>query len=373
MNIESIKKLDKFFGTLLVVKLGIIGKIFRRKPKKIKKILVIMFWGIGSNINSIPIVRELKRNFGDAKVDVLAPRKNKDVFYGNNNIDNLVYVDLSLLGLFKTVFKIWGKYDVVIDTEHWLNVSAILSFFAGKERIGFCNRTRNLIYTQSVEFDKKKHAVDNNFALLNLLNIKAKDKSLDKIGYSSESEDEVHHFLLDNSIDEKKDFVVGICAGSGGTVKERRWPAERFAVIADELVEKKKAKVIFVGSPDEKELVEHIQSLMKNQSYNNIGMSLGGTIALIEKCKLFISNDTGPMHIAAAQDVPLVGLFGPETPEIFGPYSKKSVSLFKKIECSPCIKIYRGRHIKCINNHKCMQLITLDEVKDAIETVLKLR
>jgi len=98
------------------------------------------------------------------------------------------------------------------------------------------------------------------------------------------------------------------------------------------------------------------------------GFDLGKTVYLIEKCNMFIGNDGGPMHIGAAQGVKTIGLFGPETPVIFGPFNKGNISLFKGIECSPCIKIYEGKYMKCkYEENKCLKLISVEEVLRAVE------
>ena len=303
---------------------------------------------------------------------VLVPEKNKDLFYNNKYIDNIILIDLDLFNLLKTIIKNYNKFDVVIDMEHWLNISSIIAFFCGRRRIGFSNKKiRALLYNDKVRFNEKEHSVINNALLLGPLNVKIKDiGKLEKIEVSEEKKKFVENFLKNNKIN-KNDFLVGITPGSGATVRERRWPKERFVEIVDYLIEKYNAKIVFIGSKDEKDLIEEIQKLTKNHSINNIGFNLGQTIALINKCKLFVSNDTGPMHIAAAQGIKTIGLFGPETPVIFGPYGKQNIGLFKKVKCSPCIRVYEGRYTYCDNSNICMKEISVGEVKEAVDGILK--
>ncbi len=370
MRIKLIKFMDKYFGVMAVILLKFLSLFSRKKPEKdIKKILIIMFWGIGSNIVVLPSIKALKKKFPKAEIDVLAPEKNMDLFYGNKNIKNKIFVGLGLFSLIKTIKKVNKKYDLVFDFEHWLNISAIISFFAAPRRIGFANKARALLYTDKIRFNNKKHAVENNLDLIRIFDKNAKAE-IERLKYSNEDNKFVLGYLKKNKI-KNKDFVVGVCAGSGETVKERRWPKENFAALCEILIEKYKAKIILAGSKKEIDLLSEIKNHINNKKNAVIfNGTLGQLIALTDRCKLFISNDTGPMHIAAYQSIRTVGLFGPETPVIFGPYGSKAVSIFKNLECSPCIRIYTGSYRKCDDN-KCMKAIKIDEVMKKIEEVLR--
>lgn len=368
MKEKLIKISDRTAGSILCYIIYLIEKLKKKEVKEINKILVILFWGIGSNINSLPAISMIKKHFPNSEITVLAPEKNKDIFYKNKNINKTIFIDLNLSTLKKTVSKIKNQFDLVIDMEHWLNISSILSYFAANRRVGFLNSARSLLYTDKVKFDKKKHAVLNNLNLLSALGIKENVDVLEKIKYSSKDRDKVRLFLKKNNIS-KNDFVVGICPGSGSTIMERRWPKEKFAQLADEIVEKYKSKIIFVGSKEEKHLVNEIRSMMCHNSIDGSETSIGQLIALIDRCNIFISNDTGPMHIAAAQGIKTIGLFGPETPVIFAPYGKENISLYKGIECSPCIKVYKGSYVKCRDN-KCMKEIEVNDVLEAFKKII---
>tara|TARA_Y100000310_G_scaffold332444_1_gene408028 strand:+ start:2895 stop:4010 length:1116 start_codon:yes stop_codon:yes gene_type:complete len=366
MEHSLVKIIDRFIGTPLILVLWLF-KFFKKPSKSIKKILIIMFWGIGSNLYVLPCIKALKERFPKAEITVLAPEKNKDLFYNNKNIDHKIFVDLGFRQLLGLLLEIRNKYDVVIDYEHWLNISAIISFVAGKRRIGFANKLRALLYNDKIDFNKDVHSVYNNMGLLKPLDIEAKPET-EKVMVKDDDRDYVKDFLDKKKVS-KEDLLIGICPGSGPTVKARRWPKERFAELADSLMEKHKAKIIFTGAEDERGLLLDIKGKMKNKPITFCGAELSQLIELINNCNLFISNDTGPMHIAAAQGIRTIGLFGPETPVIFGPFGEKTFSIFKDIECSPCIKIYKGRHINCEDN-KCMKGITMEEVMDAVERMI---
>ncbi|MBW3012122.1 glycosyltransferase family 9 protein, partial [Candidatus Woesearchaeota archaeon] len=121
--------------------------------------------------------------------------------------------------------------------------------------------------------------------------------------------------------------------------------------------------------------VEKIMSMMKHKdnAYNLAGQTkVTESFYLIEKCSIFISNDTGPMHVAASQGVKTIGLFGPNTPKLWGPYGKKNIALYHKVQCSPCILNEKGIFPECIYNgtklyQQCMKKITVKEVLKAFE------
>jgi len=279
MKKSFIKFIDRYLGTILVFKLYFFS-LFKRKSKEINNILVIMFWGIGSNVNSSPILKALRRKYPKAKITILIPKKNKDLFFNNKYIDDKLFLNLNVGPLIKLLISKRNKFDLVVDTEHWLNISAIISYFLGKERVGFSNRIRSILYTDKVKFDKTKHAVINNLNLVNGV-----EPELEKIKCSNENKRFVNNFFKKNKV---KGFIIGLGVGTGKTVPERRWPEENFSRLADKLVEKYKAKIVLVGSKREIPLMNKIKSLMKNNAFVS-GFDLGKTIYLIEKCKLFIA------------------------------------------------------------------------------------
>lgn len=357
MKKSFIKIIDRYLGIPLIAILYLFG-LFSKKSKEVRSILVIMFWGIGSNIAAMPVLKAIKQKYPNVKLSILIPKKNEALFYKNKYVDDKLFVNLSIVPLIKLLIKNKNKFDLVIDTEHWLNISAVIAFFLGKKRVGFSNRFRSILYTDKVKFDKRQHSVMNNLELIGNGNFE-----LEKIKSSNKNKKFVNYFLKINKV---KGFVVGLTIGTGSTVPERRWPEENFARLADKLIEKYKAKIILIGAKREIPLMRKVKSFMK---YNAIitGFDLGKTIYLIEKCDMFIGNDGGPMHIAAAQGVKTIGLFGPETPVIFGPYSKNSISLFKKLSCSPCILIYEGKYNKCkYNDNKCLKAISVGEVLESV-------
>jgi heptosyltransferase-2 len=150
--------------------------------------------------------------------------------------------------------------------------------------------------------------------------------------------------------------VVGINPGAFyGSAK--RWLSERYAAVLDRLIEEREASVVIFGSPNEVAIAEGIQSRMRTRPVVLSGRTeLSELIAMIACCDLFLTNDSGPMHLAAALRVPTLAIFGSTDEIATGPMSPAAVVLNKRVECSPCLLR------ECPIDHRCMTRITAEEV-----------
>lgn len=368
MGVRLIKFIDRFVGAPFCVFLFIIRLHKKRSiPKEIKKILVVQLWGIGETILTIPAVKALKKKYGS--VDVLCTERNKDVYSGYPF--GLKVVKLNPFSLKLFILRNWRKYDVVIDMEEYLNISALVSFFVGKYSVGYSHGIRSSLYSAKVKYNDQQHASSTFFDLVKALGIKGSVEKLERLNFTK-SDQRVVDLALSNSSVKDNDFIVGIAAGAAESSKSRMWPKERFAGLIDEICTKHgNAKFVLIGAGYEKSLNDSIIRLVKNRNkvFNFAGkFTLKQTFCMISKCSVFIGNDSGPMHIAAAMDVKTIGLFGPNLPVRFAPLNRKSVSLYKKFECSPCINVHKGRVPECVyrkdneNYQKCMKEIKVKEV-----------
>ncbi len=371
--INIYKFIDKFVGIPLCILTGMLAKIFPKNTSAdFKKILIIKVWALGDSVVSLPLVANLRKNYPYAQIDVLARKRNVDVFKNLPIINNIHLLEL---GNLKIIIRLVRKYDLVIDTEPYLRLSAILSVMLGKRRIGFAGRARSLVYTDSTHFKQNQHMVENYLDMARILGIDTKTDSLVKLETTAEEKMQVAKFLSAKKI-KKSDFLIGICAGVAESARSRMWAEEKYAQVADELIKKYNAKIIFTGGVNEKEQIEKITSRMryKKLAVNSAGeLQLRSVFHLIELCRLFISNDTGPMHIASAQGVATIGLFGPNTPVLWAPFGRKNKSVYHKLECSPCIKNDEGFTPDCLretDRYLCMRLITPEDVLKTIREVL---
>jgi len=370
LNVITIKFLDRYFGSLICFILSFSKLFYFKKKPNIQNILIMQLWGIGESVLTLPAINILKKKFPKANIDILLTERNKDVYFENKDLNKIIPVKLNPLSIEKLIFKNYKKYDLVIDMEEYLNISSIISFFVGEKRIGFSHNIRSMLYTDTTRYNDGQHASQTFADLLKPLDIDYKVNQLVKLNHSVNDKKFIDN-LLKNKIN-KKDFIVGIAPGAAESAKSRMWPKENFAELSNQLIKSKKnIKIIFTGNNEEKELINKIISKIKekNKVINLAGkITLKQLFYLITKCNLFISNDAGPMHIAAAQDIMAIGLFGPNLPIRFKPLNKQSISIYKGEICkfSPCINIHKGEVPDCYykgkDYQKCMKEIKMEDV-----------
>ena len=353
-----IKLIDKYVGNLMCNFISLFNK---KKPCDVKfgKILVVQLWGIGETILTLPAIEALRKKFPEAEINILATPRNNGIYYKNKNIK---------------------KYDLVIDMEEYLNVSVIMSFFVGYKIIGYSHNSRAKLYTSKIKYNDAQHAAQTFLDLVRSLGINYGIHKLPKLNFSKSDKNFVDKLLKGSEI-KNSEFVVCIAPGAAESAKARIWPLGMYAELSDEIIAKHDAKVIFVGSLDESGLISYIQNAMenKNKTINTGGkITLNQLFYLISRCNLFIGNDAGPMHIAAAQGIKTLGLFGPNIPLRFGPYGKGNIGLYKGYNCefSPCINVHKGQVPDCLytknsnDYQKCMKNISVDDVLKEIEKLV---
>jgi heptosyltransferase-2 len=159
-------------------------------------------------------------------------------------------------------------------------------------------------------------------------------------------------------------FLIGMAPGAAyGPAK--RWYPERFAGVADRLIENFSAKVLLFGSAGDRDTAASVQGRARNALVDLTGeTSLREAISLIARCRLFVTNDSGLMHVAGALEVPTVAVFGSTNPRTTSPVGRKSIVITKNVPCSPCLKE------TCPTDFICMDLITADEVYDTAASLL---
>ena len=360
--VSILRFIDKYAGYIIILFLSLF-RINKKSNNNNRKFLIIKLWAIGDSILTLSLIKGIKESFNDSSIDILLRTRVKDVYecYPVNHIYNLD----SFSDLLKLIKK-HHQYDVVFDCEPYFNLSAIIAFYLGKERIGFSNQFRSLLYTKSVDFRKDQHMVQNYLDMLRILGIHYDNEQLEKLSVNKIEKKKVDDFI---SLKLPGKIIVGITPGVAESSRNRMWFEDRFAELADRIINLLKCEVIFIDSLDNKEVVKSVISKMKYQSVNTLGtFSLKETFYLISKCTVYVSNDTGPMHIAAAQGIRSIGLFGPNTPVLWGPYGNGNISIYKT-KLNPAIQNDKGI-FKEGNREEYMNPITVDCVFNAVKSCL---
>jgi len=332
------------------------------RPPLIEKILIVKLWAIGDSVTMLPMIESLRKKYPMAQIDILCHERNKSVFTGIKFIDNIHTLS------FGKVLGMIGKYDLAIDAEPFLNVSAVISWISAKHTLGFSHAKRSNLYNEKIIYDKRQHIVQTYLDFTRKLGVNNNPSKLVPLHISTDVSQSVKNKIKDMEL-EPNDFVVCMTPGVAESVKERMWPPERYAELADFLIERANMKVVFIDSPSNKKTINYIISKMRNRPLVVTSFSLKQSAEFIRCCDLMIANDSGMMHVAAAMGTRTIGLFGVNTPTIWAPYGKENVSIFKPKKGCPYLDNINRKLIPkklTIDQLTCMDAITVKDVVDEI-------
>jgi len=297
-----------------------------------KRILIVRLWALGSSLLTFPMIKQLQDHYGkDVQYDLLATSRNIGVFK-NQWYFGQIYDFFSLKGILKMLFS-FKKYDIVIDAEEYFNISSLVTLWTGKLAVGYDNVwLRKLAYTVSVHYNTHQHNLMNCLWLLTPLHINIYiPETMEKLQYQSKDTLKVHEFIQQHI--HKK--MICIHTWWAETSPDRFWSQENWVKLIEELNKTYGDKIIILlsGTQFEEYSVKKIlHALWTSHNVINIcwKFNLFEFAYLLTKCHLMISNDTGPMHLAASMGTHTIGLFWPNIPQIFGPWPlDKNISLYK--------------------------------------------
>lgn len=332
------------------------------------RMLVIQTAFIGDLILTTPLLRAAKKSFPQISIECVVLPQTANLITNNPHVDHIIPYDKrrtesslrDFLALVKTLRR--RKYDAaLIPHRSWRSASLVL--LAGiPTRIGFDASSASILYTHRVAYRKNFHETERNLNLLSPFGVHAMDPA-PEIFCTHTDEQKALDFLTRHT-DSDAQSLFGIAAGSVWPTK--RWIPQRFAEVADRLIKEKKGTVILFGGPEDRTLCNRISAMMDRTPLIAAGhFSLKESAALIAKCRVFLSNDTGLMHLAAAMHVPVVALFGATIPAFgFAPLGDGHTIVEAKLPCRPC-----GAHgtKKCREGtFACMKMIRSQEVYEAV-------
>jgi ADP-heptose:LPS heptosyltransferase len=222
-------------------------------------------------------------------------------------------------------------------------------------RVGEDVRGRGFLFTTKVPYQREVHETDGTNNLLHAMGIDVKER-WPSLNIKDDEMTAADEFLSSNGVN-GGDLLIGLHAGSGFKQTFKRWPKERFGQLADQLVDQHKARIIFTGGSQERDLIQEIQALMRHQTVNAGGaLSIRKTAALIKKCHLFVSNDSGLAHVSAAVQTPSIVLFGDTELHRIAPRGEKVHILRKEMP----------RPGSVVNENSIMH-ISVDDVVEAAQ------
>jgi len=325
------------------------------------KILVRATNWVGDAIIALPALRAVRSRFPEAEITILA-RSYVAAIYGNQQVaDNMMVVD-DKRGLVSELRA--QKFDVALLLQNAFE-AAWLAWRAGiPERIGYARDGRGLLLTKSVPVPKPGEIPPHEqYYYLELLRRAGWLDSLPSQSFISlnvpeEKRQRAAEFLLSNGVSHHS---LRIAIGAGASYGSAKcWPPERFAELANRLQAQAQADVILFGTSAEAAVSSAIAAGMHRSPIDLTGKtSINDLPALLSQCHLFIGNDSGAMHVAAAVSLPVVAVFGPTDPFGTAPVTPRCSVLQEKPYCSPCFLR------RCPTDHRCMTRVTPDAVEAA--------
>lgn len=338
------------------------------KTREYHNILVINLMHIGDLMLVTPVLRTLRTNFPQARITMLTDKKLADLVQYNKHIDECLLLDKkgrdnSLPALFRFIKGVRRKhFDLVINLHRNERASAIAAFSGADRIVGYAKPGFSLFFNQVLPNLKAvKHQIHSHFDVLEqAVGIDRIDDGGLEMELSAEAIASAEHLWQQSFPPGKKVVAFNI----GASWKTKRWIDDYFARCGDELLDKGYG-IAFFGGPMDLDLVRACTGKMRHKDDPAIKVftgkvNLGELGALLKKCALFLTTDSGPMHVGVAQNVPVVTMFGASPVPGFYPYDAKDVLIKTPVSCHPC-----GIH-ECPkqgeDNMACMKKITVDIV-----------
>jgi len=331
-----------------------------------KRILVFKFGALGDIVLISPSLRALREKFPKAEIQVIVKDKFKDVLQKCPYIDNLIILkNNGLIEIWKKIRQLRKQgFDFSIDLQN-NRLTHVMGFMAGiKERFGYKDRKFGFLLNRGI-LDKNKQLdpVPHQFQVLKPLGISFDNGDLE-MWVGERYTEHAHEFLQTNWYNDKQ-RLIGINACASPRWKSKLWPIESYARICDMLAQRLNARILFTGTQHDRAYIERIIAKTSCKPINAAGKTqLLELAALIKRCRVFLTTDSAPMHIAAAVGTAFVALFGPTDPKRHLPKASNFDLINKQVDCAPC---YRSH---CFRN-SCMKKITVDEVFNALLALIK--
>jgi lipopolysaccharide heptosyltransferase I len=332
-------------------------------PDNNKKILIIKPSSLGDIVHGLAVLDALYRCYPGAEIHWLVAKGFEGLLGDHPMLKKLWIIHKdewkkisrirTTVAELRTLFRNLRKegFDLVIDLQGLFRSGLIAKATGAPTRIGFkeAREGSTTFYTHTVEGGKDIHAVDRYLKIPAFLGCKVARVRFPFPPFKHSP---------DPALSAPHEYAVMV---PGARKPVNRWPAQRFGELASQLP----MRTLVLGSRGDRMLAEEVVRTSQGKAESIAGKTdIRGLIQVIRGARFMVSNDTGPMHIAAAFGIPVFALFGPANPLRTGPYGKGHTVIRKDIPCAPC---YR----KTCKNPRCLDMITVGEVAEIVGNFLR--
>jgi lipopolysaccharide heptosyltransferase I len=346
-------------------------------------ILIVKTSAIGDVTHTLPALNALRKHYPEARITWLVEEAAADIVRGHPALDRVLvsrrkYWAAEMRGdcsrFLKACREIWAfirtlratRYDLLFDFQGLLKSGVLVWLAKADRKIGF-GRGMDHAECSYVFLNERippvamdTHALTREMALLQAIGVEAAEITFD-LPITAGDRAAIEAILAGHDIDRQRPLIA---INPQATWPTKLWFSERFAEVADRLLERGCA-VVFTGSPADRAEIDRILGMMRGRAANLAGeTSLMSLAALYQVARVVVSTDTGPMHIAAAAGTPLVAIFGSTAPWRTGPWGQDHLVLRVDLACSPCLKK------NCPRNSECMRAISVEMVLAAVSEIL---
>jgi len=347
-------------------------RISTRTPfNRAKNILISGTNWIGDAVMTLPAVHAIRNTFPVARISVLAKPWVAEIFNLCPDVDEVIVFKIpgphsGIDGKLKLAKELKARrFDTAILLQNAIEAAIITWLAAIPVRAGYNSDARGLLLTHSVqrtEDIRKVHQIQYYLEMVKALGCQSAGENV-YLQPGNEYESLSEKILGEYGI-RREGIIIGLAPGATyGPAK--RWLPERFAAVGDRLIEDLFAQVVLFGSREDRQTTDLVEQHAHHPLINLAGKTnLKEAIASISKCSLFISNDSGLMHIAGALNIPTVAIFGSTNPVTTSPVGDRSVVIYKGVSCSPCLKQ------TCPTDFRCMDVISVEEVCETAKGIL---
>lgn len=350
-----------------------------------RRILIIRLGAIGDVVRTLPALRALRQTYPSAYIAWVVEDSASDLLSGHPDLDRIFVFHrnrwkrdmrsaatmlkpaLEMISVLREIRR--ERFDLTLDF-HGILKSGLVSRLSGAAvRAGMSKpyvKEGNHLFN-NLHIDVRSSAIsrfDRNLRFIAFLGISEAGRYDPIIPVSEEDRKAVDRMLMEHKLDGRTPFVV-IHPGTSRKTLYKRWSPLYYATLADLLIERLGARILWTWGPGERDTVEVIVAAMRYTSVIADGVNLRQLAELFRRAALFIGSDSGPMHIACLVNTPAVVIYGPTDPVVNAPYQyNRAMVLRKDVSCNPC-------RIRDCRRLFCMNAVTPDEVFTAAEELLR--
>lgn len=373
-----------FFGLVSVL----VRTIFGSRKRVISgqgTIAVFKFFGMGSIIEASPLLRAIRERYPEAQLVFVTFGGNEKLIGKLNFCDTVRVIRTKspfvfIIDVFRQILWLrFRRVEAVIDLEFFSKFSTLLSFATRAPiRVGFHLNDfwRYSLITHPIYFNYFRHIADVYEHAGQELDVIITNKYLTPLPTDDESEQSALKFLGDHGFSSGM-VLCGANINASELSHQRRWPVKYWAILLEKLLDSHEDMfLVLTGSHSERPYVMSLVDQIAERYKKRVIVAAGSTsfdefLVLLKLFDVFITSDSGPLHMAAAQKTPTVSLWGPTRPDFYCPKSSNMRVVFADYHCSPCVCMFTTfAGMWCNDEAHCMQAIEPDKVLEEIESVL---